>query len=114
MNENKCDLKEVLANYSKAVDQRQNSAIDQEKVDLNIKALIDTLTVKEKKMHTYAEKASKWLIEQNPNGSYRREALQLFMVARILANVDQKIILSIHPPGTGKSWIAALLVSSYN
>jgi len=36
------------------------------------------------------------------------------MVAKIMAKSNLKIVLSIHPPGTGKSWIAALLVATYN
>jgi len=31
-----------------------------------------------------------------------------------MAKSTLKIVLSIHPPGTGKSWIAALIVATYN
>lgn len=37
----------------------------------------------------------------------------MYMLAKITAHKEQ-FTLSVHPPGTGKSWIAALLIARYH
>ena len=38
----------------------------------------------------------------------------MHMVARITGTKGLKFTLSEHPPGTGKSWIIALLIAAYH
>lgn len=108
------DIFKVLKNYQNDRDNREQESIDQKKVNERIEVLNAGFSPEETKALEFAEKANEWLIKQNPDGQYRRQPLQMHMVAKITGTKGLKFTLSEHPPGTGKSWIIALLIAAYH
>lgn len=104
----------LLKNYRAELANRANNAIDAAKANEKLQMMIDDYTDEEREAFKLVSEASRFLEQNSPDGLYRAQTLQLHMIAKICATKGFKLTLSEHPPGTGKSFIAALLIAYYH